>query len=151
MDLAVALMSHGVSLDWKDPSKDKRPPYVRDECWDWIPCDCHKAKSPQLICFFCSHVLTHGITHISPGKKKNTPSKKRLKCSARVDLGKAGQYCHYCIADIKAESPDLKVADARKLASARAKGTDDKPTTRMGCKTCNVHVCEKHWEQHGRD
>ena len=69
----------------------------------------------------------------------------------RVDLGK-GQYCHYCIADIKAERPDLKVVDARKLASARAsKGTDDKPTTRMGCKTCNVHVCEKHWEQHGRD
>ena len=39
MDLAVALMSHGVSLDWKDPTNDDKgnqPAFVRT--LDWIPC-----------------------------------------------------------------------------------------------------------------
>ena len=151
MDLAVALMRHGVSLDWKDPTKDERPPYVRDKCWDWIPCDCHKAKSPQLHCFFCTHVLTHDITHKSPSQKKNTPSKKRLKCSDRVDLGKTAAYCYYCVQEVKDENPGITVAEARKLTAAKAKTTNHKPSTRFGCKTCNRHVCERHWDGHGKN
>ena len=49
MDMGIALINHGLSLDWKYPKKDPRPPYVRSEHWDWVPRDCHKAKH-QLPC-----------------------------------------------------------------------------------------------------
>ena len=151
MDLAVALMSHGVSLDWKDPTKDKRPPFVRGDHWDWIPCDCHQARTSQLHCYFCSHGHIHGIDHKSSSQKKNTPSKKRLKCSDRVDIGKGVAYCHYCIEEVKAAKPGIKVAVARRLAALNAKKTNNKPSTRLGCKTCNMHVCERHWDDHGKN
>ena len=121
MDLAVALMSHGVSLlDWKDPTKDKHPSFVRGNNWDWIPCDCLKAKSPQVHCYFCSHGhIHHGIDHKSPGQKKNTPSKKRLQCK-RHDLGYSA-YCEDCVDEVKAEEPGITLAVARRRVGAKAK------------------------------
>ena len=151
MDLAVALMSHGVSMDWKDPTKDdkaNRPAFVRT--LDWIPCNCTKALSPQIHCYFCTHHLVHGIEHKSPSKKRSTPSKARKKCSDRVDLGRTAAYCHYCVEEAKAEKAGTTVAQARKLAAAKAKATNTSASTRLGCKTCNMHVCERHWDDHGK-
>ena len=42
MDLGIALINYGLSIDWKDPTNKKvpRPSYVRQRK-DWVPCDCH--------------------------------------------------------------------------------------------------------------
>ena len=114
---------------------------------DWVPCDCPKDDSKQLRCFFCKHGLTHGIAHKDKNKKKATPSTARKACSDRVDLGKSAAYCYYS----KAENPGMKVTAVRKLVAAKAKETNTPASTRLGCKTCNRHVCEKHWEDHGKN
>ena len=72
-------------------------------------------------------------------------------CSDRVDIGKGVAYCYYCIEEVKAENPGIKVADARRLAALNAKTTNNKPSTRLGCKTCNMHVCGRHWDDHGKN
>ena len=42
MDLGVALIIHGLSLDWKYPTNKEvpGPSYARQQK-DWVPCDCH--------------------------------------------------------------------------------------------------------------
>ena len=65
MDLGIALINYGLSLDWKDPTDKKVPrsSYVRQRK-DWVPCDCHdKGASGQIRCFFCLHGMTHKIEH----------------------------------------------------------------------------------------
>ena len=92
----------------------------------------------------------NSLTAFLPCKKRNTPSKARKKCSERVDLGKGVAYCHYCVEEAKAENAGTTVAQARKLAAAKAKAANTSASTRLGCKTCNMHVCERHWDGHGR-
>ena len=149
MDLANSLINHGLSLDWKDPKTKNEPPdrpsYVRKK--DWYPCDCPDKDGGQVRCFFCIHGMTHGIGHRDVCAKRPTPSKARKPCSDRVDLGKS-QYCDYCVDEAKA--PGITVAQARKLVAANAKATNTKASTRKGCTTCKKHVCERHWEAHGR-
>ena len=153
MDLGIALINYGLSLDWKDPTNKKvpRPSYVRQRK-DWVPCDCHdKGASGQIRCFFCLHGMTHKIAHQDVCQKRATPSTARKVCSDRVDIGKGVAYCYYCIEEVKAENPGIKVADARRLAALNAKTTNNKPSTRLGCKTCNMHVCGRHWDDHGKN
>ena len=144
MDLGIALINHGLSLDWKDLGTDKakRPSYVRQKK-DWVPCGCRdKGVHGQICCFFCANGMTHEIAHSRDmSKKKPTSSKARKVCSDRVDLGRTAAYCHYCVEEAKAEKVGTTVAQARKLAAAKAKATNTSASTRLGCKTCNMHVC----------
>ena len=150
MDAGIALINKGLSLDWKDPSDpNTKPKYCRSI--DWVPCDCPEDDSKQIRFFFCRNCLTHGTAHKDVSKKMATSSKARKACSDRVDLGKTAAYCYYCIEDVKAENPGIKFAAAKKLAVAKAKGTNNKPSTRKGCKTYNKHVCERHWDDHGKN
>ena len=148
MDMAIALINYGVSLDWSNPETDERPSYMRKR--DWVPCDCPDDDRGQIRCFFCKNGLTHGIAHKVKGAKRPTPSKARKPCSERVSLGYSA-YCWYCLEEVKKASPGLKMSDARKQLGAKAKSSNTKACSKFGCTTCNKHVCEKHWEDHGRN
>ena len=152
MDLGIALINHGLSLDWKDPAgKGDRPSFVRQKK-DWVPCDCHdKGVHGQIRCFFCMHGMTHEIAHKDVHQKRPTSSKARKACSERVSLGYSA-YCWYCLEEVKAANPGMKMSDARRKLGENAKSSNtSKACSKFGCKPCNKHVCEKHWEDHGKN
>jgi hypothetical protein len=60
MDLAIDLISWGITMDWSDIEDiDNKPVYMRKQ--DYVPCACK-------LCFFCTNGLTHGIDHKKKGK-----------------------------------------------------------------------------------
>ena len=149
MDLGIALINHGLSLDWKDLGTDKakRPSYVRQRK-DWVPCGCRdKGPQGQIRCFFCMHGMTHKIAHQDVSQKRATSSKARKVCK-RGDLGYS-TYCVDCISEVRAEKPGITLTDARKQAGAKAKLSNTKASGKFGCTTCKQHLCERHWEAHG--
>ena len=143
MDLGIALINHGLSLDWKDLGTDKakRPSYVRQKK-DWVPCGCRdKGVCGQIRCFFCANGMTHEIAHRDMSKKKPTSSKARKVCSDRVDIGKGVAYCHYCVEEAKAETVGATVVQARKLAAAKAKADNTSASTRLPGMQNLQHAC----------
>ena len=147
MDLAISLINHGLSLDWKNPKTKNEPPdrpsYVRKK--DWYPCGCPEKDGGQVRCFFCMNGLTHGITHKEKGAKRPTPSKSKRQCpKIRVSFkkGKVVQgRCGYCMAEVMKANPGMTQDDARKVKGVK------QPT--MGCDVCEEYVCKAHWHLHG--
>ena len=134
IDVALALMSHGINLEWKDRD-GPRPTFMRQTAW--VPCNCQE-------CYFCINGLTEGIMD----KKKRKADKaavvykcgkkrKMIKCPKiggdRCDLNmKSVQYCRMCYRD----RPSTETKNEKRKACRLSK---------LGCPLCKVPICKSCW------
>ena len=128
MDLANALITLGLKMDWKDFS-DPRPSYMRQV--DWVPCACGR-------CFFCENGLTHGVAHKTTGHKR---SYERVDCLPVRETMKHQDWCSLCTNRIKRMHPTYS---SKQVNKARLK-------SRKGCVGCDKWVCATCWSdfEHG--
>ena len=133
IDLAFAIADYAVRLDWEGDLNDEkgRPAWMRQR--GLVPCDCGK-------CFFCKTGRTNGITHktvTKPPPRRQVPQ----ECDAeRAQIRRDGQHCAVCY-QIAANkyTGDLKRKERFLLLKSQC------CETRMGCRNCNVVVCNFHW------
>ena len=138
IDVALALMSHGINLEWKDRD-GPRPAFMRQTAW--VPCNCQ-------VCYLCINGLTTGITHKTKRKAETVVYKcnKRMKvteCSKmggdRCDLNmKNTQYCRMCYRD----RPSTETAKEKRKACKQSK---------LGCPRCKVPICTSCWPTYKHD
>ena len=132
IDLGIALMNYGISIEWKDTT-ETRPNFMRQAAF--VPCDCDK-------CFFCLNDITSGIAHQLSKRAKVTTVEyacgtrvRTNKCTNdRVSLGMtSGSYCRMCYR--KQVSTELTACVRRKRCR----------TSAMGCAICQEPICKECW------
>jgi hypothetical protein len=127
--MAIALLDYAIRLECTYPYKDStRPKWMHQK--SFVPCDCKTG-------------LTNGIDHktqYKPPPAKQVPT----ACSGeRVNIRSNPQECAQCSRVVKEQNPNLKWIEQRKLCSSSK--------TRQGCSTCQVVVCQGHWNAFDHD
>ena len=146
-DLGLALIEHGIKLDWKDwkdwrekrDSKSK-PRYMRRE--RLIPCACG-------LCFFCKNRHTSGIDHMRGYGGPKTTKELTRTCylnNERDTLSTSSRVCDICMQREKANHPGKTYGEIKKMPCVKS--------TSKGCLHCKkggLYVCPKCWETYEHD
>jgi hypothetical protein len=130
MDLAIDLISWGITMDWSDIEDiNNKPVYMRKQ--DYVPCTCK-------VCFFCTNRLTHEIDHKKKGKRRS--QSHRADCPIkRAKVTEDNRRCTLCYKNQRALNPTLATSEIRKLCK----------TSRLGCTMCEANVCAGCWKDFG--
>ena len=88
VDLALAVMEYGITLDWKEPFNDEnRSGWMQKKTF--VPCACKK--------IFCKTGKTNGIEQKPKSRKEAKRKQDEKVCTLeRVDIGKGPNYCKPC-------------------------------------------------------
>ena len=128
IDLDLAMINYGISMDWD--GKSERQNWMQQG--ESTPCACEK-------CYFCLNGFTTGIAH----KRKMEATvvyrcTKRVKteeCNEdRVNLQQRSKYCKICYR--KQDTPLKAPVHKRKCN-----------TSRMGCVQCKETICKSCWTE----
>jgi hypothetical protein len=131
MDLGLALISHGLGMDWEEGfDEDKKPPHVRKA--SYVPCGCGR-------CFFCKNGETQGVDHKRVGHSFKQAPKETENCSEeRTSLVKRGRPCKSCHRKIREkEGESIGCKEITKKCHC----------SMMGCAVCEVLVCKECWRE----
>ena len=88
VDLALAVMEYGITLDWKEPFNDEnRSGWMQKKTF--VPCACKK--------IFCKIGKINGIEQKPKYRKEAKRKQDEKMCTLeRVDIGKGPNYCKPC-------------------------------------------------------
>jgi hypothetical protein len=133
MDLGLALISHGLGMDWKEGfHEDDKPKYVRR--LNYMPCGCGR-------CFFCHNGKTNGVDHkpVKPNNKTvpRSPKEKKKCPEQRSSLVDKSIYCKSCFWRWREENKSWSSGEVTKKCKY----------SKMGCSVCEVVVCTQCWSQ----